>query len=174
MYNSAPAISLVLTEASTEKGEEKGGWGRILYTRDLGARHISMKTQQDRQRGRVKPSKGQTEQPRLTTLLFNVNEQRWSPEFAGAKSCVRRLWGNTTRHLESQHQKRGRGEPWHKTSWKGLRAASCAKHSNSQRKERAGKIAGLIRQSLGGHWRAHVGKESRGCGMDCEGPPHAT
>lgn len=40
-----------------------------------------------------------------------------------------------------------RGAAWHKTSWMGLRAASCAKHSNSQRGKREGKRAG---QSGGG------------------------
>lgn len=65
----------------------------------------------------------------------------------------------------------------------GLRAASCAKHSNSQR-EREGKMARqtkikrerLIRKSLGGHGnaqKAHMGKEARGCGLDSGGPQHA-
>lgn len=57
-----------------KRGKKEGG--HIVYTRELGARHISMKTQQDGQKGRVKPSKGQTEQRRLTTLLFNVNVQK--------------------------------------------------------------------------------------------------
>lgn len=32
------------------------GGGRILYTRDLDARHISMKTEGDRQKGRQRQS----------------------------------------------------------------------------------------------------------------------
>lgn len=55
------------------------GWGgRILYTRELDARHISTKTERDRlkggQRHGVKSTKRQSEQRALTPLLFNVRE----------------------------------------------------------------------------------------------------
>lgn len=56
----------------------------------------------------------------------------------------------------------------------GPQSSKLCKTFKLKKKERVGKIARLIRQSLGGHWRAHVGKECRGYGMDCEGPPHAT
>lgn len=62
MYNSAPAISLYLIEASKEEGKSGGG-GHILYTRELDARHISMKnreTDREADRDRVKPSNRQT------------------------------------------------------------------------------------------------------------------
>lgn len=65
----------------------------------------------------------------------------------------------------------------------GLRAASCAKHSNSQKREREGKMARqteikrerLIRKGLGGHGNAqtaHMGKEGRGCGLEMEVHAH--
>lgn len=80
MYNSAPAISLDLTEASKEEEMEGGerGESRTLHTREVDVRHRSAR-KHTRKTGRdgEKPTDGQTEaQHTLTTLLFNVSQWR--------------------------------------------------------------------------------------------------
>lgn len=61
MYNSTPAISLDLREASKEEEKEEEGGGRILYTRELDARHISHENR-ERQTDRQTETLGETNQ----------------------------------------------------------------------------------------------------------------
>lgn len=185
MYNSAPAISLYLIEASKEEG--KSGGGHILYTRELDARHISMKNR-ERQRGRQRQSetKQQTDKSSIhwqCCCLMSVSGDE-AQSLQGQKNSARHLWGNSMRHLESWHQKKGSGMTQNKLdgpqsgklckTFKLTKRQARGQESRAVRRRRERER--VIRQSLGGHanaQKAHLGKGGRGCGPDSQCPPHA-
>lgn len=98
MYNSAPAISLDLTEVRKEEEMEGRERGRVVHcTRELDVRH-----ENTQERDGEKPSDGQTESIAhwLRCCLMSVGEDE------ARKPASGRLWGNGTRRVENWHQKK--------------------------------------------------------------------